>query len=298
MELILKSVGSTSKFVNWLKGFKDIYHSLLLEIDLDEQAFITKCFPTSKAVVKYSKITFEEAGYEFVKILDNAGVDFDWKDHNPETSGRINLGIYQILSKFTDVINLYSETEHDLDIKFDICKNIKYINLQKTVTEYQGEAIILKSLSLKMVNRCTKISEFFERCDDDTFINKVCKIDSPSTFEVSADTIANLIKISSFYSIDKAKDIVKLISRESDGRIALYAYDESNGSYEYLLGYYVEGESAPVDIIMFKENFLNAIKGMSGDIMKFTIDTNAATRVLIENSDSKVIVSKAIKPEL
>ena len=57
MELKLKSIGSTNGFVTWLKGFKDINGSLLVEIDLESKEFIAKSFPQDKSVVKYAKIS-------------------------------------------------------------------------------------------------------------------------------------------------------------------------------------------------------------------------------------------------
>lgn len=294
MELQLKSIGSTARFVNWLRGFKDIDSSLLLEVDLKEQAFIAKSFPSSKAVVKYSKISFEEAGYELGKLKDNSGNDFDWSNREGTASGRIMVGIYTILSKVTDVEAMYAETEHDMIIAFDLCKKVQYVQPSVSnpavVAEYQAETINLKSRALKMVIKCSKISEFFEKCDDDTFINRVCKIASPTSFVVTPETIANLTKISSVFAIDKT-DGIKLYSKEEDGQLMLFAYNESNGSFDYLLGYYEDGETTPASILVFKENFLNATKGLTGTDLRFTLDTAGSSRILIENPLSKVIIA-------
>ena len=74
MELKFKQINnSTANFVAWLKGFKDIQPNLLLEVDLVEKAFVAKCFPPEKSIVKYSRITFEDAGYELMFINDNDG---------------------------------------------------------------------------------------------------------------------------------------------------------------------------------------------------------------------------------
>lgn len=294
MELHLKSVDSTARLVNWLKGFKDIDASLLLEIDLNDNAFIAKSFPSSKAVVKYSSISFEDAGYELSAIKDDDGNDFDWSKHEKTASDRIMVGIYTILNKVTDVESMFAETDHDMIIKFSLCKNVLYVQPGVPnpvgVPEYQGEAITLKSKTLKMVITCSKISEFFERCDDDKFINCVCRIASPTVFSVTPETISNLSKISSVFASSK-EDAIKIYTKEDDGQLALYVYDESNGSYDYLIGYYSSGETVPASILVFKENFLNATKGLNGDELIFTLDTAASSRLLIENNMSKVIIA-------
>ena len=71
MQLQFKNNKNASEFSNWLKGFKDIQNSLLLEIDLIENAFIAKCFPPSKSIVRYSKLSFEDAGFELLYINYN-----------------------------------------------------------------------------------------------------------------------------------------------------------------------------------------------------------------------------------
>lgn len=297
MKVLLKRIGSSAKFVNWLKGFKDINSSILIEVDLNEQSFISKCFPTSKAVLKYSCISFEDAGYELRSIYDDNDKQIKWPSDVETASGRIMIGIFEKLSKVIDVFNMFSETEHDLTITFEKKNDIQYIRSASPVSEYQVNALILKSLTLTMVIHTSKISEYFEKCDDNTFNNVVCKIISPVIFAISGDTISNLTKISSVFAVDKMTDLLKLVSKKlPDGQKALYAYDESGGSFEYLLGYYESGADKDVSITMFKENFLNATKSIANEDINIVLDAESDYKVLLENATTKIIIAKAVLP--
>lgn len=298
MELRFKKINnqSTSGLVNWLKGFKEIQPSLLLEVDLGEQSFIAKCFPPEKSIVKYSKITFADAGFELTSINDNDGNAItDWANsygNKFESAGRIKIGIYEILSKFIDVVSMFSEVDHTMTIKFDICNDVKYIQdpTKKTYTEYQGETIQLKSVSLTMNIKCSVINEFFYKCDDDTFMNVVCFIKESIKFALTSETIANLIKISSVFTVNKSRDTIKFYSKQENDKWALYAYDETNGAYDYLLGYYTEGDMCETSTVIFRENFINATKGINGEI-SITLDTKNSSRMLIDSHASKIVVA-------
>lgn len=298
MELKFKQINNTSvNFVTWLKGFKEIQPNLLLEVDLIENAFVAKCFPPEKSIVKYSKISFEDAGYELMFINDNEGNEIkDWGNSDfgkafPSAS-RVKVGIYNILSKFIDVFATFSESAHTMSIKFDVCNNVKYIQDSKNIyTEYQGETITLHSISLTMNIKCSVLSEYFYKCDDETFMNVVCFIKESEIFELTSETLNNLIKISSVFTIDKSRDSIKFYSKKTEeGRWALYAYDATNGAYDYLLGYYTEGNECETSTVVFRENFLNATKGING-IIKITLDTQNSSRILIEAETSKIVVA-------
>lgn len=297
MKVTLKNTGSTAKFVSWVKSFADINKSLIIEVDLAEQMFVAKGFPSTKCVVKYSKISFDEAGYELRTILDNNDQAFDWKDYDKAASTRIKVGVYTILDKLEKTFTMFSETEHEMTINFDLCKNVMYIQtddkLKVATPEYQAEQIILKAKSLTMVVQCSMLSEFFENCDDDKFFNRICKIQSPSTFSVSKDAMANFLKISSVFAKDPMTDKIKVYSKKDDDALALYVYDETSGTYDYLIGYYESGEQTASSIILFKCNFIMAIKSMLDDDLKITLDTAGASRMLVDNNMSKVIIGAA-----
>ena len=71
MQLVFKNTGSNTKFVNWLKGFKDIVNVLLIEVDIPEQKFVAKSFPESRSIVKYDELSFADAGYEIEALTDS-----------------------------------------------------------------------------------------------------------------------------------------------------------------------------------------------------------------------------------
>jgi len=292
MELKLKSIGSTNGFVTWLKGFKDINSSLLVEIDLNSNEFIAKSFPQDKSVVKYAKISFDDAGYEFSHIQNN-GVNIAWEGQTITADCRIKLGIYNVLGKFIDVVSMFDGSEHDMVVNFDICNNVLYWGAKKAEKEYQAETTIFHSKALTMTVKNSQISEFFQKCDDDTFLNRVCNIGSPSTYEVNTAVLGNLSKIASVFSSDKSRDLIKFYSKEVDGVLGLYAYDESNGSFDYLLGYYKAGEQGATSTTFFKENFLNATKAITAETLQITLDTAGASRILVDANDSKIVIAAA-----
>lgn len=293
MKLILKSTGSTAGLVTWLKGFKDIYPSLLIEIDPDTNEFVAKNFTPVKSIVKYSKLSFDDAGLEVSKILGNDGEDFNWSlNHDDQTDGRIKCGISDILPKFIDVVAMFAETDHEIIFTFDLNRNVVYKQSKTKDQEYQVNNVTFKSMSLTMNVSGSQISDIFFKCDDDTFLNRVCNIGSPSSFEVSIETLNNLMKISSVLTNadNKGRDEIKFYSKEINGQRALYAFDASNKSYDYLLGYFTSGENGDTAIQIYKENFLKAVKGLNVESLTITLDTAGSSRLLMAAEDAKIII--------
>lgn len=291
MELKFKTTGSTSAFVKWLKGFKDINSSLLIEVDLESERFVAKSFPTDKSIVKYSSISFVDTGYEFFGVYDSTGSKVDWNEiKDSSADARIKIGIFDILGKVIDVVNMFAETDHTLSIDFELANNITFKGSKTTERVYQGTVLHFASLSLAMNIKSAQLSDNFIKLDDNTFLTRVCNIGSPSIYEVSADALANLYKISSILSSDN-NDRIKFYSKVVDGQRALYAYDESHGNYDYLLGYFVDGEDGNTATIAHKATFVNATKGLTAETLKFTLDTAGASRILIDSADSKVIIA-------
>lgn len=295
MELKLKSTGSTAGFVTWLKGFKDIHPSLLLEVDINEEAFIAKTFTDEKSIVKYSKISFEDAGYELSAIVDNDGNPVDWHSVASTSSNRIKCGLHQngahYLGKVIDVASMFTTaSDHEMIITFDICNSVIYVESKQGEKEYQGTLITWSSMSLTYSVRCSQISDNFRKCDDDTFLNRVCNIGSPSRFEVGSETICNLYKISSLFSTDN-RDKIKFYSKTVDGQRGLYAFDCEDSRFDYLLGYFVDGEDSDAITNIYKGCFINATKGISEDKFYIVLDTAGASRMLIESDSAKVVVA-------
>jgi hypothetical protein len=190
---------------------------------------------------------------------------------------------------------MFSETEHEMDVNFNVNKNVMYSNSRSSEQEFQAETVVLKSLSLTMSIKTAPLNEHFQKLDDNTFLNVVCKVNSPTSFEVSSDILTNLNKISSIYSIDKSRDTIKFYSKVVDGNRALYAYDETNGSYDYLLGYFVSGEDMDTSIHIYKENFINATKALVGEKINITMDTAGSSRLLINTEDNCKIIIASVK---
>lgn len=291
MELKFKTTGSTSGFVKWLKGFKDINASLLVEVDLESERFVAKSFPTDKSIVKYSSISFADSGYEFFGVYDSTGNKVELDATTDQVSdARVKIGIFDILGKVIDVVNMFAETDHELNIDFELANNIAFKGAKTAEKVYQGTVLHFMSLSLAMNIKSAQLSDNFVKLDDNTFLTRVCNIGSPSSYEVSVDALTNLYKISSILSSDNS-DRIKFYSKVVDGQRALYAYDESHGNYDYLLGYFVDGEDGNTSTIAHKANFVNATKGLTAETLKFTLDTAGASRILIDSVDSKVIIA-------
>ena len=72
MEIQFQSTGENSGFENWLKGFKEISDSLLIEIDTASQQFVAKVFSNGRDVVKYGKLDFSDAGLEVTGVKDKS----------------------------------------------------------------------------------------------------------------------------------------------------------------------------------------------------------------------------------
>lgn len=141
-----------------------------------------------------------------------------------------------------------------------------------------------------MTFQCSVINEFFYKCDDDTFMNVVCYIKDAIRFNLTSDVISNLIKISAVFTKSGEREKIKFYSKQENNQWALYAYDVSNKGYDYLLGYYESGDPCETETQIYRENFINATKGIVGDIF-ITLDTKNSSRLLIDSGVSKIVVA-------
>ena len=259
MEIIFKNKNNISGFINWLKSFKEIQTSLLIECDLKEQAFISKGFTSEHTVVKYGKISFDNAGLEILNIKDNDNKSYSLEEWLTKYDIRIKIGIFMILPKFIQVLDTFSDTDFKLNIDFDIYKN-------GNDTEFHAKSINFKSKSLKMKVKDCNISEF-EQVSDDLFFNKINVIKNAMSFEISMNAIKNLMSISSVFMTDAKRDIIKFYTKleEETNKWALYAYDQGNESYDYLLGYLSDGKGVENDVPIYRNNFFTAVNLKSND---------------------------------
>lgn len=280
MELTFKNTGATTGFSNWLKSFKDIQTSLLIECDLQGEYFVSKGFTGDHTVVKYGKVSFADAGFELLNIKDNDGNAYSLEEWNKSYTERIKIGIFLILPKFIQVVDTFSETDYKLTVQFDVFNN-------GTTKEFHAQFMNFKSKSLKMKVKDCNISEF-EQVSDDLFFNRINILDKAMSFEVTLDAVKNLTSISSVFISDNKRDIIKFYTKidEDTNKYALYAYDQSNEAYDYLLGYLKSGKGVDASLPVYRSNFLNAVNTKLGNnnvILSLSAKTNNKLR--IENPD-------------
>ena len=131
------------------------------------------------------------------------------------------------------------------------------------------------------------ISEF-EQVSDDLFFNRINVIAKEMSYEISMDAIKNLISISSVFVTDPKRDIIKFYTKldENVDKYALYAYDQTNTSYDYLLGYQKDGVEAENDVPIYRHCFLTAVnsKGSDSSII-ITLPSNNKQKLRIETVD-------------
>lgn len=280
MELIFKNTGETTGFSNWLKSFNEIQNSLLIEVDLKDQCFISKGFTSDHTVVKYGKISFDEAALELTGIKDEDKNILTVDEWNKTYNIRIKVGIFMILPKFIKVIDTFSGTDYKFIIEFGVFKN-------NNETEFHAKSINFKSKTLTMKVKDCNISEF-EQVSDDLFFNRINVIDQGMSFEISMDAIKNLISISSVFVTDAKRDIIKFYTKldESVNKYAIYAYDQTNASYDYLLGYQKEGVEVENDVPIYRHCFLTAVNSKGSDTsIIVTMPSNNKQKMRIETVD-------------
>ena len=183
-----------------------------------------------------------------------------------------------ILPKFIKVIDTFSPTDFKLNIEFDVYKN-------GNEYEFHAKSINFKSKSLKMKVKDCNISEF-EQVSDDLFFNKINVIKNAMSYEISMDAIKNLISISSVFLTDIKRDIIKLYTKldNDTNRWAIYAYDQTNESYDYLLGYLKSGDGQENDLPVYRNNFLTPLKGNDENII-LSLSPTDKIKLRIESCD-------------
>ena len=256
MEIQFQSTGENSGFENWLKGFKEISDSLLIEIDTASQQFVAKVFSNGRDVVKYGKLDFSDAGLEVTGVKDKSQKKISLEEWNAQNEGkRIFFPILKTLKKFIDVVSLFKGSEnYKLNVKF---------------TESDDRLLVskaeFKSLALTMNVGSSELTEFADiitKLTDDNFRNKVSAIPNPMTFTVIPDALKTLFVASNIYSNDPKKDILSFQTKKVGDAWALYAVDHSNGIYNYNLGFMNQECENPVETALpiVRENLITAAK--------------------------------------
>ena len=256
MEIQFQSTGENSGFENWLKGFKEISDSLLIEIDTASQQFVAKVFSNGRDVVKYGKLDFSDAGLEVTGVKDKSQKKISLEEWNAQNEGkRIFFPILNTLKKFIEVVSLFKGSEnYKLNVKF---------------TESDDRLLVskaeFKSLALTMNVGSSELTEFddiIKKLTDENFRNKVSAIPNPMTFTVIPDALKTLFVASNIYSNDPKKDILSFQTKKVGDAWALYAVDHSNGIYNYNLGFMNQECENPVETALpiVRENLITAAK--------------------------------------
>lgn len=282
--LVFNCSQATENFAQWLKKFKEIDNSLLLEIDLKNSSFVTKSYtPQDRALVRWSTISFENAGFTYNSIREEVYNGKKVKDEDSIKDHRIKVGIFMILDKFINVINTFSSTDFKMCVIFE---------LNEESNEYEAVGISLKSKTLTMHVQCSNVSEFLE-ITDSMFNNKIYVADSPVKFNVTAETIKNLLSVSSVFSIDQKKDIMQFYVAENDGKIQLFAKDVTNFSYDYLLSEIDLFDGfKQTELKVYATKFIAATKGNSDDLV-ISMSMTDPSRLIIDSNDenTKTVIS-------
>ena len=272
LKAVFKKTGQTENFAAWLKKFKEIDNSILIEVDKENKRFLARSFTSDHGLIRRSEITFEDAGFELNKI-----------DDTNMSSSIIKTGIFMILDKFISIINTFSSTDYEMVIEFDF---------NEETSVYQAVGIGFKSKTLSMHIDCGNLSEFVEIKEDE--FQKLYVAEDPVIGTISEDVVKNLLGIANMLSIDNKNDSIKFYTKKTKYGIKMYAKDSKSNSYDYLLGN-VEGKQEEVDLVVYVSKFIMSTKYSSGE-MKLYISSKSADRLLIENENekSKVIIAVVI----
>ncbi len=274
MKIVFKSTGDNTGFENWLKSFKEINDSLLIEVDVENKCFITKTYTTEKTIVKYGSLTFEQANYEV--------------EYSDEFNGRVYVGVFQYLDKFIRVVNSFVKDDHTLTIEFD----------DNGKGQLVASSITFKSNELQMVLPGSIMDEFVI-ITDDQFKNNIATIDAPMCFNVSNENVKKLLDYSSIMSSDAKKDVLAFDVVEENGKYVLVATDNNSKSFHFKVG--MLDESTVLDDTdisnaygaIIRNNFILTTKNDTEESKLIISRTGVSNKIRIDSGESFVtIISK------
>lgn len=280
MQLKFKSLDTgNTNFVSWLKQFKDVDTSncLLLEVDTEKKMFISKVFTIDKFLVKFSQISFEDAGYKLDCILDNNGKKVKSID------SRVLVGIFMIFSKFVDITDAFNGSEHEMNITFDE-------NTEKETVVLQAQNILFSSKTLKIRAKMGNLSEFNLNLTDDVFFSKVYVMNTPVTVNVSKEVLKNIISVSGLLQTDSSQEEMVFYTKNEDGVLKMYVKDNhgsSDAGYDYYLGDCDGNVESTSEKIIYRNKFIMVTKSIQENI-KLTLggsNEKIDQKIFIETND-------------
>ena len=286
MEIIFESTGATTGFENWLKSFKDVSNSLLMEIDLAESKFVAKTHTADKTIVKYGYLPFDEAGFQVAEIIDG-DAHLAVADYVAQNPGRVFFGIFQQLDKFIQVAGMYSGTDNwKLLTRFADDDNGRKV----------ANRMEFKSVALSMIVGGADVDEF-EYIDDDKFMNKIAKIDNPMLFDIVSDAIKTLNAASNIYSEDAKKDIIDFQTQQNGEDWELRAIDHNGHSYNFLVGYLNAETENPVvaTLPVIRNNFLLATKKDDENSKVYMAGQDGASRIRLDTGNKFITIIASVR---
>ena len=261
MEIIFESNGSTAEFKSWLQAYNAINESLLLEIDLKEQQFVAKTHTPEKTIVKFGKLSFEDASLAVKKIVGKELKEYSLDEWNAEVSNRIKIGIRGKLPMFIKVVEMFSTTDnHKIVVRFDVVEH-------NGATELLAQKVEFKSDSLNMVLNTDNLDEF-KYISDEVFANHISYIANPLEFEIAPEVnkmVGTIAKTCTLPGNDK-KDIIDFVcTRDENDEWVLRAvqhngkaYNDPDGhAYDFKMAY-MSHENSGVEVVVpiVRNNFL------------------------------------------
>ena len=199
------------KFITWLKKFSIIEGSLLIEVNNKNSTFTAKSYNSEKSIVKFSSISFEDAGFK----LKNKNDDF------------IKIGVYN-LNHLIKSINQFKDKDFELNIKYE-----------KVEEEFTGTSLLIKDKTLKIKVNCTSLS-IFKYISDDLFKKVIVDTNEQAKIDFSLDQIE---EINSLSALDKEYKFLEFVLKNNKFYIKGKAFELELGdssSNNYILSVYKE----------------------------------------------------------
>lgn len=289
MKLKLDLKGDITPFSSFLKTFAKVRSSLLLEIDTNQKAFISKVFSEDRASVLYSAISFEDCNMTVVS-------------HDGEKElgkNRIKAGILIQLPKFIKIVErLGADLDKDGNSDFSININYDILNNSDGSVDYVVTSIVFISSLLKMKMDGFRISEL-KYLSDDIFNNVVFNVQDQYSFDLTPATISTIIKTSDIVKVDPRRDTLVFFVDGKDVFVKDLVPNDKQPNFVYQIGTLEEKPDYEIRIPIFREKFIQmmdkstetykVIMGRRKDGPNYVVD-----RILFdsENSQTKVVISK------
>lgn len=230
-----KTIEFTAKnvkpFAAWLKKFSSIEHSLLIEVNEAEKSFTAKSYNGDKSIVKYSVLSFADAGLTLNK--------------ESATPRFVKVGIYNI-TRVIKSLDHFMSGEFSFSIQYDEV-------LEGEEKTHAGLALLLKSASLKMKIGCASLG-VFKYIPDDLFKTKIATTQAITVFDLPDVTIE---KVNSLCDLDKEYQFLEFLTRDKKVFVRGQSFEldiADNGDDKAVLSIYKD-QFSKVDIENYEVEF-------------------------------------------